>query len=714
MSPNADPNQFGRCSNCGATLSPGVPRCSSCDAPVAEPKSRSLLQRVISWRHFRHLLIALILFLLPHAPYAYKVFPYRLLLPMSPLVLEAVTRANQHPETEALLGRPISAGWFSRGYVRSDETGWSEGKMWIPVTGVKAPGMLYARGGQADSPWIFSELRLIHADGRALDLLAPIAQPLLLPLANQVRVYIVPIGDVMGLGLDELPEFYRKQYDLSVEVVKPIPLQPEVRNTARDQLIFEELIQLMRRRLPKLAQDKSAYLIGVTDEDMYMRDRNWNFAYTSYSPFDRAGVVSSHRFVPYPLAGNENLLRARVRKMVSRTMGFVVFELPRSDDPSSVMYKDLYGSSSADLMSDRFEGLGARAVVDEFKTGHGIRPQPAEIMPERTNFDYSKVDGRYPCLRIQKAKNGAPKAMDVALTKCAQGVYLSEEFDEIEVDLRIGNLVTRTTDLFMPGALPIATTRCYRSWDNTARTFGRNTTLSWDLFPVGSRQPYTYIEIIPCDGNPLRYERISKGTGYADAVYEHRTTNTAFLRSRISWNGNGWDLKLRDGSLYLFPESYYAKKPIDGALIEFHDAGGQAVKMTRRERRNLKRISTPDQRWISFEHDTADRIMTVEDHQKRKVNYLYDHGGRLAEVRGLKAVRRYTYDNTYLMKVEENSRLIADFEYDETGKIGRLTLPNQGTYRFRYEYDRADEDRAVRSVVTAPDGSTNKFEIPKN
>jgi predicted Zn-dependent protease len=658
-------------------------------------------------------LIALILFLLPHTPYAYKIFPYRLLLPMSPLVFEAVTRANQHPETAAMLGRPISAGWLSRGYVRSDETGWSEGRMWIPVTGVKATGTLYARGGQADSPWVFSELRLIHDGGRALDLLAPTTQPSLLPLANQVRVYIVPFGNVLGLGLDELPEFYRKQYDLSVEVVKPIPLEPEVRNTARDQLIFDELVQLMRRRLPKLAQDKSAYLIGVTDEDMYMRDRNWNFAYTSYSPFDRAGVVSSHRFIPYPLAGNENLLRARVRKMVTRTIGFVVFELPRSEDPSSVMYKDLYGPSSADIMSDRLEGLGARAVVDEFKTGHGIRPQAAEILPHMAKFDYAKVDGRYPCLRIRKAKSGALHDLDVALTKCTQGVYFSEELDEIEVDLRIGNLVTRTTDLFMPGALPIAAARCYRSWDNTVRSFGRNTAFSWDVYPIGSRQPYTYLEIIPCDGNRLRYERISRGTGYADAVYEHRTTNTAFLGSRISWNGNGWDLKLRDGSLYVFPESYYGKKDTDGALIEFRDAKGQTVKMERRERRNLKKISISDQRWIAIEHDTADRIMTAEDHQGRKVIYLYDHGGRLAEVRGLKAVQRYAYDNTYLMKVEENDRLIADFDYEDR-RVSRVTLPNRGTYRFRYEYDRADENRVMRSIVTVPDGSTSKFDIPKD
>src|SRR5439155_26488606 len=103
--------------------------------------------------------------------------------------------------------------------------------------------------------------------------------------------------------------------------------------------------------------------------------------YTAYKTRQRAGVVSSRRFVPHPLAGNETLLRARVRKMITRTIGFVVFKLPRVDDPSSVMYRELYGSASADLMSYSFEGLGSRAVVDEFVNAHGMAPSRVEFLP---------------------------------------------------------------------------------------------------------------------------------------------------------------------------------------------------------------------------------------------------------------------------------------------------------------------------------------------
>jgi YD repeat-containing protein len=290
---------------------------------------------------------------------------------------------------------------------------------------------------------------------------------------------------------------------------------------------------------------------------------------------------------------------------------------------------------------------------------------------------------------------------------------LDGEVDEIEIDLRIGSVITRTTDLFIPGTIPLAATRCYRSWDNSSMSFGRNATLSWDLYPTGSRQPYTYIDVNICDGNQLHFNRISKGTGYADAVYEHRATATAFLGSRFSWNGNGWDLKLRDGSMYLFPESYYAKKPVDGAMTKFRDAQGQTVKLERNDRRTLKRVTSPDGRSIAFKHDSADRIYEAEDDQKRKVTYLYDHGGRLVEVRGVHEERRYSYESTYLMKVEENAQSVAEFDYDRRGRISDLKLPDGRRFRLRYEYDRADTKRVVRSILTAPDGSDRNASLQK-
>jgi YD repeat-containing protein len=716
MNGTGDSNNFDRCSNCGAELTPGTERCPSCQAPVFRKKPEvSGLRRILSWRYLRHFLIAAILMLLPYVPHGLHYLRLKLPLRTSPLVIEAVSRANDRPEAAEMLGPPITAGWFVKGYIRGDETGWSEGQVWIPVSGTKAKGTLYARAGQADGPWVFSELRLTQDSGRVADLLAQTAPTSLAPLQTQYRVFIAPIGRVRGLGLQELPEFYRRRLGLQVEVLAPIPLEPRARNPERNQLIFEELIALMQRSLPSIAKDKSAVLIGVTGEDMYIRDFNWNFVYVAYDPPARAGAVSSARLTPffYQLRGKEALLQTRVRKMISRTIGVLVYNLPRNDDPTSVMYRHLYGTASADLMSETFEGLGSRAVVDDFKTGHGTAPQSPELLPGVSEFNYATVDGRYPCLQLKKRSHGGAtlSSIEATINKCLPRTLLDTDVDEIEIDLRSGLLRTRTSDLFVPGSIPIAATRCYQLWDERPRTFGQNSTLSWDMYPVGSRQPYTRIDVILCDGNYFHYDRISKGTGYADALYEHRLTATPFLRSRFAWNGNGWDLKLRDGSTLLFPESYYGKRPADGALIELRDPKGQVVRLERDNRRNLKRITSAEGHFIKFEHDAADRIIKAVDDEKREVKYLYDAGGRLAQVEGLKSVTRYHYDQTYLTLIEENGRRLVDFHYDEKGRMGHILLADGRSYRFRYEYDRLNKEQVVRSFVTEPNGSVTKVDI---
>lgn len=77
---------------------------SADDAPVANPKG-SAAGAKRSQRYLGHLLIAVIALLLFYVRKLVSRVPYKLLFWTSRLVLEAVTRANQHPEP-----RPCSAG----------------------------------------------------------------------------------------------------------------------------------------------------------------------------------------------------------------------------------------------------------------------------------------------------------------------------------------------------------------------------------------------------------------------------------------------------------------------------------------------------------------------------------------------------------------------------------------------------------------------------
>ena len=72
---------------------------------------------------------------------------------------------------------------------------------------------------------------------------------------------------------------------------------------------------------------------------------------------------------------------------------------------------------------------------------------------------------------------------------------------------------------------------------------------------------------------------------------------------------------------------------------------------------------------------------------------------------------RYSYENTYLMNIEENGQRLFDFEYDEKARMGRISLADKRSYRFRYEYDTQNRDDVVRSFITAPDGSVTRFDV---
>ena len=69
-----------------------------------------------------------------------------------------------------------------------------------------------------------------------------------------------------------------------------------------------------------------------------------------------------------------------------------------------------------------------------------------------------------------------------------------------------------------------------------------------------SAQQYQEADVILPDGGRIHYVRITPGNFFTDAVFSHQetattaATPTAFYKSTMRWNGNGWDLTLLDGT----------------------------------------------------------------------------------------------------------------------------------------------------------------------
>ena len=583
-------------------------------------------------------------------------------------------------------------------------------------SGAKGSGILQAALGQVDGTWVFSELRLILDDGgKVVDLLDGADQPARAALETGRQVYLVPLGDVdqEAIGLKELPEFYRKKFNLEVTLLEPLPIEEKAWDRKRRQLIAEELVELMLRRLPHLAKDSKAMVIGVTGEDMYYREQNWNFAYNFWSN-QKSGLVSSHRIDEdsfSPAARQQ--VKSRVRKLTSRVVGMLVYELPRSEDPTSVLAKELYGSFSIDLMSDEFDGLGSLAVIDGFTRSHWLPAFTPSVAPGASNVDAKHIDGSYPCVLVRRDRSSSSTAANwqAKVTKCLPQTYTDVEVDELEIDLRSGLLMTRETDLFLSGATPIAATRCFRSWEDRIRTFGYNRGMSWDIYPIGSRNPYTYIDVILCDRREVHFDRISEGTDYANALYEHKDTATPFLRSRFGWTGNGWDLARPDGTHMYFPESYNAKRGVDGGLVAFTGAKGEVVTLQRDKLRNLRQLSSADGKEFQFDYDALNRVSKARDNRGRVAEYQYDLAARLVKAKTPNADRRYTYRGMYLESIQENGQSLFQMRYHR-GRVSELILANGQTYKIRYDNDPRDDYTPVQTNLTTPDGKTEKFTIP--
>src|SRR5882724_3935555 len=698
-----------RCPVCRLELDAWSASCPRCKAPIPRDTSEPRRWRPRLRKLVIHLLIATAVVSIWLIPHAVEFLRLRLPLRTSPLVTEAVDRANDHPAAVAAIGGPITAGWFVKGYSTEDETGWGESQIWIPVTGSNGEATLYARAGRGSGPWVFTALELRQADRILADLLKVARPPTPIALPPQRRPYLVRLGPSRAVALTSLPDYYAAWLGLKVETLPDVPLDAQAFDAGRRQYVAEDLIASLRQALPQLSADPGATVIAVTEADMYIRAYDWRYAF-NYRDGQGFAVVSSARMVPwlYRLRGKEYLLHMRFRKMVSRNIGILVYELPPSRDPTSLLYHRVLGLDDLDLIQETFAGLGSQAVVSGFEEKHRQAPTaPVIIRPDSP----AAGTGRYPCFVARPFTRAVAAGESAEIGECLPEMHAERETNEVEVDLRSGALMTRETDLFIADAIPLALTRCYRLWDDRSRAFGIGGNHAFDLMPVGSRQPYTYIDLIFADGNRIHLDRISQGTGYADAVYEHTATDTRFRNSRFAWNGNGWNLTFADGSVYRFPEAYAATRPAEGALIGIRDAQGREIRFDRDRRRNLVRLTGPSGRYLAFEYDAGDRVIRLTDDQGPAVTYAYDAGERLVAVTTPdRRVIRYVYARTDLVSVrdaEDRSLLDVGYAHD---RVAKIRLADGREWGFSFVFAAGRPNNAVEISVRAPDGAVTRID----
>lgn len=315
-------------------------------------------------------------------------------------------------------------------------------------------------------------------------------------------------------------------------------------------------------------------------------------------------------------------------------------------------------------------------------------------------------NGLQPCLFIVPKGVVDQPVPSGSVGDCLRLVPDGAKRDVFEIVLQ-GDFVHVKTDLYVDDVMSLAFTRCVIPLDDWAKRQRVYLPHVYDPFLSGDRFPYTYLDWTLPDRAPVRYQRVSPGTGFADAVYEAMSNDPIFVGSRTSWNGWGWDLTLEDGTTFLSPEAYNAKRPQQGSLVGIFDKQGHEVRLTRKSSGDLAKIESPSRRWIKFSYDEG-HIIEAKDSLGNGAKYTYDVEDRLVSVDyAAGSTIKYWYDSANrIVRIEDSlSGTTLENKYSRTGSIEQTTIDGE-TYGIRHLVDEVQ--------ITGPQGAVTRVHITEN
>jgi YD repeat-containing protein len=501
-------------------------------------------------------------------------------------------------------------------------------------------------------------------------------------------VYLVPLGKPQSSLSSDLLSYYQTKYGLKLRLLAPVPLPAWTEDEIRHQFIAEELVEAMKRGYPQLANDPDAILVGFIDEDMYISQMNWSYAF-SWRQEERFAIVSTARMDPVfdKEPADPKVTAARARKMLTKDIGLLYYRLQPSNDYASALY---------DSIDD---------VEDLDDMGEDFLTSDAEVRAER------RLQDGDPCFTIRHYYPSDKARTDAGTLSGCSRAAKQLNLEIMEVDLRYGLFLDRRTEFYFPGKVPLQFTRVLRTQDPRSRAFGIGGTHNLNIFPVGNTWPFTWMDLILADGGRVHYKRSNWGFGYWDATYSSSSSGSSeFSRSKLSWNWPGWKLSELGGRTYYFPDGGHSQLPEQSALVAIEDGQGDRLNLPRDEAGNLIRAHSSGgsevDRELDFQYDLRNRITQARDRSGLFIDYSYDSAGRLVQVRNTDAqMTNYSYDaKNRLIAVTQNGRLILSIEYDAADRVIRENLPEGRAYTFKYWLGR--EGQVVGTDVQDSTGLT--------
>ena len=511
-------------------------------------------------------------------------------------------------------------------------------------------------------------------------------------LKGSGRIYLVQMGEHHApYSLNGFAEWLHAKYGLDVEILPPIDLRKGAWDSGRRQYVAELLTDQLKREHPSLVEDPQAYLIGFTDADMYPVDNDWRFTFT-WRDRPRTAVISTHRMQDslWARMGEdksvaEGRFQARLRRILLKDVAILYWHLPMNHDPASVLQNGL----DPDLpLEDIYE---------------------SDLHPERTRW--GRFEGE-PCIFFRYSpKEGVqplPGALIRSCTDVEDDAIRDDSQELFEVDLRLGLLIDRHTDFYLPDTIPIQFERATREGWRGPDAFGITGTHSYNRY-LGSSDGMRTVDVYCATGVRFGLRRVPSWLAmlslvkYVDTDYSGRMYELRWRSARYEH----FELKNYKGEVASYLPCSAGTPPCyeNG----FRNSKGEALVFERDDHRRLMRLESPNRKELRFSYDDAGRISEIADSKGRKVDYSYDDRGRLVKVTYPSGeVLSYEYDSTqhlltFSVAPDAKAKPVALLrnEYDN-GKIVRQTFGNQS---YLYSYEPGAEDSIRSATVRTPHGT---------
>ena len=274
-----------------------------------------------------------------------------------PAYKAAAAVAVHSKELSAILGENLRTQLGVHGQViQSGTVGYA--KLKIPVQGTRGRGTLFALVHFNGTNWQPSDMAL-QQGGLTTTILSTHAEEPLPPTYGSGKVYILPLGNPNLGQLERQAQMLSERFHVPVTVMQKEEINATARDLNRKQVVGEALIKNILTSHPELADDYDAFVIGVTDQDMYLKQYNWRFAFGDRQ-YGRFGVISTARLTSPSDLGSAFFADIRLRKMLTKFLGTLYFQLPLSADPTSGLSGSIQSTGDLDVMTDNFLGAFSR------------------------------------------------------------------------------------------------------------------------------------------------------------------------------------------------------------------------------------------------------------------------------------------------------------------------------------------------------------------